>query len=68
MIRVKELRATDREGTYEISAFADTKEEVNAGGKFIGLPDGANIESGSSIYTAALDVGIMQSNGTWKWS
>lgn len=51
-----------------ISASADSKASVTSGEEFVGLPEGCEILLGSTIYTAALDVAVMQSNGTWKWS
>lgn len=67
MIKVTEMKNTDTNSTsYLISAFADTKEEV-AGGTFIGLPEGAEIEMGSNIITAAGEFAFMQSDGTWSW-
>lgn len=67
MIRVKDLKNTDTDpNTFLISAFADTKEEVDTG-TFIGLPANATIEMGSTVITADGDVAFMKSNGTWNW-
>ena len=68
MIRVEELINTDYdENTYKISAFADTKEEVE-GGTFVGLPEGAKIEMGSTVLTASGELAFMKSDGTWNWA
>ena len=68
MIKVQELKNTDGDpNSYKIFAFADTKEEVEQGGIFEGLPKGAAIELGSTILTAKGELGFMQSNGTWNW-
>lgn len=67
MIKVTELKNSDaNENSFLISAFADTKAEV-ATGKFIGLPENAEIEMGSSIMTANGEVAFMKSDGTWNW-
>ena len=67
MIKVTEITNTDaNENSYKISAFADTKEEV-ATGTIIGLPAGATIEMGSSVFTADGDIAFMKSDGTWNW-
>ena len=67
MIKVTDIKNTDGDpNSYKISAFADTKAEV-ATGKFIGLPEGATIEMGSDIITAAGEMAFMKSDGTWNW-
>ena len=67
MIKVQECINTDADSnSYKISAFADTKAEV-ATGEFIGLPEGAEIEMGSSVMTTAGDLAFMKSDGTWNW-
>lgn len=68
MIKVTSISNTDSdENTFKISAFADTKEEVNSGAKIIGLPEDANIEMGSSVMTASGELAFMKSDGTWNW-
>ena len=68
MIKVMELANTDANpNNYRISAFADTKEEVDSG-EFIGLPEGAEIEMGSTIITAAGEVAFRKSDGSWSWA
>ena len=67
MIKVTELKNTDsNENSFLISAFADTKAEVD-NGEFIGLPEGAAIEMGSSVMTAAGELAFMKSDGSWNW-
>ena len=67
MIKVTELTNTDANlNSYKISAFADTKSEV-ASGIFVGLPDGATIEMGSTVMTASGELAFMKSDGTWSW-
>lgn len=59
-------------GTAEskiVTIYADTKNEVPSTGtetNFNGQT--ANIAPGSVIYTASLDVAILDSNDTWNWS
>lgn len=71
MIKVEELKNTDdKPTTYLISAFADTKTEVQSAtfADYKGLPsDVTEIEMGSDVMTASGELAFMQSNGTWKW-
>ena len=67
MIKVTSITNTDgNENSYKISAFADTKEEV-ATSTFIGLPDDATIEMGSTVMTASGELAFMKSDGSWNW-
>lgn len=68
MIVVKEIQLNRFRNTAFVKAYADTKSEVLADATIEGLPDGITIEEGSALYTANLEVAIMQSNGQWKWS
>lgn len=56
----------DSDQDYQIEAFADTKEEVVPGATFVGMPTG-NMQHGSSVLTAAGDVGFLKSDNTWAW-
>lgn len=67
MIKVKEIKRGDNFHSFDVSLYADTKEEVTPNATIDGLPDGATIEPGSTVYTAALEVGVYQSDGTVKW-
>lgn len=68
MIKVQQLENTDsKSNDYYVKAFADTREEVDNGGEFIGLPEGAGIEMGSSVMTASGELAFMQSDGHWNW-
>ena len=51
---------------YQITAFADTKEEVVPGATFVGMPSG-EMQHGSSVITADGDVAFLKSDGTWNW-
>lgn len=69
MIRVREMKNTDADlNTYLIDAVADTKSEVVPGARYIGLPEGATIEQGSTLMTADWEVATMKSDGTWSWA
>ena len=68
MIIVKEIKANTFTKTAECTVYADTKAEVIPGATISNLPDGYTIAAGSQLYTAALDIAVMQSDGTWKWS
>lgn len=68
MIKVQSLENTDSDkNSYFITAFADTKAEVDAGGTFIGLPENATIEMGSRVMTSDGELAFMKSDGTWNW-
>ena len=70
MIKVVECNNTDTDiHTYKITAFSDTKAEVEdtALADYIGLPKGATIEMGSLLMTADGDVAFMKSDGNWNW-
>ena len=70
MIRVTEWINSDaKPTTYKISAFADTKTEVQTASlsDYIGLPeDATEIEMESDIITADGDFAFMKSNGNWN--
>lgn len=66
MIVVQKLKNVTATNDYLISAFADTKEEVDSG-EFIGLPANATIAIGSSVLTADGEVAFMKSDGNWNW-
>ena len=69
MIKVTELKNTDGDtNSFLISAFADTKDEVTSSAEFIGLPEGAEIEMGSSVITASGELAFMKSDGSWSWT
>lgn len=71
MIRVTEWINSDaKPTTYKISAFADTKSEVQTANlsDYIGLPeDATEIEMESDVMTASGDFAFMKSNGQWNW-
>ena len=68
MIKIMECENTDLNfSTYKIVAFADTKEEVTPSAEIIGLPKGASIEMGSTMFTASGEIAYMKSNGNWNW-
>ena len=69
MIRVTNIKNTDADNnSYLIDAVADTKSEVTSGATYIGLPEGATIEQGSTLMTANWEVATMKSDGTWSWA
>ena len=49
--------------------FSDTKAEMSTvtTDEIIGFPKGYELDFGSSVTSAALDIGMMQSDGTWNW-
>lgn len=67
MIVAKEVKENIFTKKAQCTVYADTKEEVVPGALIKNLPEGYEIEEGSALYTAGLEVAIMQSNGEWKW-
>lgn len=57
----------DEFNKVQVKAFADTKAEVTAEATFIGLPEDAIMMPGSSVTTAAGEIGLLKSDGTWNW-
>lgn len=71
MIVAKRIDLVETDGEirkYDVDLYSDTKSEVTPGAPIKGLPADAQIVEGSTIYTASLDVGVMKSDGNWKWS
>ena len=70
MITVTDLKRQpgDSVKQYQVSAFADTKEEVVPGAEFIGMPTDGEMQHGSSIVTADGEIGYLKSDGTWNWT
>lgn len=70
MVKVIKIDNVD-EVTKKVTAglFADTKAEMSTvePDGIIGFPKGYELDFGSSVTTAALDIGMMQSDGTWNW-
>ena len=70
MVKVTKITNVN-ELTKEITAdlFSDTKAEMSTidSDDIIGFPKGYSLDFGSSVTTAALDIGMMQSDGTWNW-
>lgn len=70
MIKVVECVNTDINfHTYKITAFSDTRAEVEDTPltDYIGLPNNATIEMGSLLITADGDVAFMKSDAEWNW-
>lgn len=67
MIVVKEIKENIFTKKAQCTIYADTKAEVVPGAPIKNMPEGYEIEEGSTLYTASLEVAIMQSNGEWKW-
>lgn len=49
--------------------FSDTKAEMSTvtTDEIKGFPKGYELDFGSSVTSAALDIGMLQSDGTWNW-
>lgn len=46
---------------------ADAKTDITDEMRVIGMPSSYNLQFGSYVCTAAGEVGILQSDGTWSW-
>ena len=51
----------------DVVLFADTKSEITEGMVVVGLPEGIEPAFGSSVITAAGDIGFLKSDDTWSW-
>ena len=47
--------------------FADAKEDITDDMTVIDLPEGYTLDTESYVITAAGDIGILDSTGTWNW-
>lgn len=67
MVRVQKIEYL-KEDTHEakVSIFADTKAEVDTA-EIEGMPDGYNIEMGSTLMTASGELAFMKSDSSWNW-
>ena len=52
---------------YAIEAVSDTKEEVDRGDPFVGLPANYDIEMGSTVMTVDGDLAMYTSDKKWNW-
>lgn len=67
MIKVMSITLDAIEKKAHVDLFADTKEEVTSDMTVDQIPEGYEIELGSSCITAAGDLGFMKSTGSWQW-
>ena len=47
--------------------FADAKEDVTNEMTVIDMPEGYTLDAESYVITAAGDIGILDTTGTWSW-
>lgn len=68
-VKVTEIKLNEQTKKAEVSLFSDTKAEMTDldTSTIIGFPEGYEIDFGSTVVTASLDIGKMQSDGTWNW-
>lgn len=65
-----ESRSADEE-KITATLFADTKEEVPATGALTepdGMSDDVALDAASILYTASLEVAVLDSSDNWHWS
>lgn len=71
MIKCDEMTRNYNTNTVRASLIADTKSEVVAMGAecsgVVGLADGTKLELGSDCFTTDCELGILTSNGVWKF-
>ena len=67
MIKVTDIRLNANKKTAQVSLFADTKSEVTGDFEVDGLPEGYDLEFGSSILTASGELAFVKSDGTITW-
>jgi hypothetical protein len=68
-VKVTDIKLNQQTMKAEVTLFADTKAEMTGldTSDIIGFPAGYEIDFGSTVVTAPLDIGKMQSDGTWNW-
>lgn len=68
-VKVTKISLNEQTKKATADLFSDTKAEMNTvtTDEIIGFPKGYELDFGSSVTTAALDIGMMQSDGTWNW-
>ncbi len=69
MVRVASITTNDADMTAKVSLEADTKAEMTniSTDDIIGFPKGYKMDFFSDVTTSALEIGILQSDGTWNW-
>ena len=67
MIVVKKIQHKADFHTFDVTLYADSKAEFTTANVNAVIPSGGELEAGSVCYTAALEVGTYQSDGTWNW-
>ena len=67
MIVVKSIKHKADFHTFDVTLYADTKAEVTTANVQAVIPSGGELEAGSVVYTADMEVGVYQSTGSWKW-
>lgn len=67
MIVVKDIKHKADFHTFDVTLYADTKAEVTTANVQAVIPSGGTLEAGSIAYTPDMEVGVYQSDGSWKW-
>ena len=68
MLKLIEAKNNFVEGDKKLcDIYADNKTEVVPNADVEGLGKIELLATGSTCYTAALDVGVLKSDGTWQW-
>lgn len=50
-----------------VNLFADVKADVTDGMEIVGMPDGYEIDTESTVITAKGELAFRKSDGTWNW-
>ena len=66
MIKVLDFNANLKPETV-CTLFADTKAEVSSSMTIVGLPANMKPAAGSALITAAGDIALLDSEGTWNF-
>ena len=66
MIKVLNIDVNDLTKSCMVSLFADAKTDLS-NSDIPMVPEGYDVEFGSSCLTADGDLAFMKSNGTWNW-
>ena len=69
MVKVNgQLQLNPTSGKASGSLFADNKNDVSPDMSIQGLPDGYEMDWGSSVITADGELAFLKSDGTWNWT
>lgn len=68
MLKVLDIKNNFVEGDKKLcDIYADSMDEVKPGAFVEGLGDISKLAAASTCLTSNMDVGLLKSDGSWKW-